>query len=93
MLVQEPGFFAAAALNDTKKSHDESTYTSKHFLAAATLNGTKKGHLESTYTSEHFLVSFRAESAERRIPVLRRCSEQGMDQLTMSACHHRTTAD
>jgi hypothetical protein len=43
---EEPGFFAAAALNDTRKSHDE-----------------------STYASEHFLVSFRVESAERRIPV------------------------
>src|SRR5277367_707773 len=35
-------------------------------------------------TVTHFLVSFRAESAERRIPALRSKSEQGTDQLTMT---------
>jgi hypothetical protein len=29
--AKEPGFFAAAALNDTKKSHYESTHTSELF--------------------------------------------------------------
>ena len=41
------GFFAAAALNDTKKSRDESTYTSYHFTVS--------------FRVKFFFVSFRGE--------------------------------